>query len=247
MESAPLLPHPDIDRYYSGARSKRAFLKDIFDETASDYDRVERVLAIGSGRWYRRQALLRAGLSEGKTVLDVAIGTGLVAREAKRIVGDAGRVIGLDPSAGMIAQAMATLDLPAVMGVGEQLPFADGSVDFISMGYALRHLSDLTKAFSEFARVLKPGGRICLLEIARPKNAIGRRMMELYFRGVLPILSRVVSTQPQTKQLWIYYWETIDQCVPAETVLAALTAAGLSSPKRVTELGMFAEYTATKL
>lgn len=246
MAASPLLPHPDIDRYYRGAASKRAFLKDIFDETASDYDRVERVLAINTGRWYRRLALRRAGLAEGETVLDVAIGTGLVAREAKRLVGGSGRVIGLDPSAGMLAQAMAALDLPAVMGLGEQLPFADASVDFISMGYALRHLSDLTKAFSEFARVLRPGGRVCVLEIARPRNAVGRAMMAAYFRGVLPVLSRVVSRRPQTKRLWIYYWETIDQCVPGETVLAAMGNAGLVSPRRQTDFGTFSAYYATR-
>jgi len=242
--AAPLLPHPHIDRYYGGATQKRAFLKNIFDETAADYDRVEGILAIGSGRWYRRQALLRAGLKAGDRVLDVAIGTGLVAREALRIVGEQGSVIGLDPSIGMLSQAVAALNLPAVLGTGEELPLADASVDFVSMGYALRHLADLSKAFSEFHRVLKPGGRICLLEITKPAGALGRKAMAIYFRGLLPVLSRVVRTKPQTKQLWVYYWETIDQCVPGETVLAALRAAGFSEPKRRVELGIFAEYTA---
>ena len=250
MPDTPLLPHPHLDRYYGGERDKRAFLKDIFDETAADYDRVETVLAVGSGRWYRRKALLRAGLKSGDQVLDVAMGTGLVAREASKIVGagveGGGSVVGLDPSIGMLGQAVAALKLPAVLGTGEELPLADASVDFVSMGYALRHLSDLSKAFAEFARVLRPGGRLCVLEITKPAGPLGRKAMAIYFRGVLPILSRVVRTRPQTKQLWVYYWETIDQCVPGETVLAALASAGFSSPKRRTELGIFAEYTATR-
>src|SRR5207244_1214410 len=77
--AAALPPHPELSTYYRGARAKTAFLRQIFDDTAQDYDRVEGLLALGSGRWYRRQALRRAGLQTGMRVLDVATGTGLVA------------------------------------------------------------------------------------------------------------------------------------------------------------------------
>ena len=77
----------------------------MFDGTAPDYDRVERMLAFGTGPWYRRQALRRAGLVPGMHVLDVGTGTGLVAREALTLCGPTGRVTGVDPSAGMMAQA----------------------------------------------------------------------------------------------------------------------------------------------
>jgi demethylmenaquinone methyltransferase/2-methoxy-6-polyprenyl-1,4-benzoquinol methylase len=241
-----LPPHPVLPRYYAGLRQKRAFLRDIFDQTAPDYDRVERVLAFGSGRWYRRGALTRAGLREGMHALDVAIGTGLVAREAQSIVGKTGSVTGLDPSMGMLTQARATLNIPIVLGVGEQLPFPEASFDFVSMGYALRHLSDLRKALSEYRRVLKPGGRVCLLEIVRPTNPLRRFAVEAYFRGVLPIVGRLMKTSPKTRNLWLYYWETIDQCVPANVVLEAMRAAGFEAPNFYSELGLFAEYTGTK-
>ena len=246
LREPALPPHPVLPRYYSGFRQKRAFLRDIFDETAQDYDRVERVLAFGSGRWYRRNALKRGGLREGMTALDVAIGTGLVAREALDIVGPSGSVTGLDPSMGMLAQAQASLKLPIVLGVGEQLPFPDNHFDFVSMGYALRHLGDLRKALSEYRRVLKPGGKVCLLEIVRPTNPLRRFAVEAYFRGILPILGRLMKTNPKTRNLWLYYWETIDQCVPAPVVLEAMREAGFESPNFYTELGLFAEYTGTK-
>src|SRR5687768_10430333 len=96
-----LPPHPALDRYYrstSDARerdeNKSAFVRGVFNQGAADYDRVERVMSFGSGSWYRRQALLRAGMTRGMRVLDVAVGTGLVAREEVRIVGDPRRVVG---------------------------------------------------------------------------------------------------------------------------------------------------------
>jgi demethylmenaquinone methyltransferase/2-methoxy-6-polyprenyl-1,4-benzoquinol methylase len=241
-----LPPHPELSAYYRGEAGKGAFLRDIFDETACDYDCVEGVLALGSGRWYRRQALLRAKLAPGMKVLDVAMGTGLVAREAMGIVGKAGRVVGVDPSVGMLRQARAAIRASAVVGVGQSIPFAEGSFDFISMGYALRHLPDLRPAFSEFHRVLRPGGRVCILEISRPAGRVGRQLMSAYFRLLLPSLSRILDTRPKTRHLWKYYWETIDQCVAPQRVLDALADAGFTMPKRNLSLGMFSEFVAIK-
>lgn len=242
----PLPPHPVLPAYFKSAAEKRPFLRKVFDETAADYDRVERALSLGSGRWYRRRALARAGFAAGLNVLDVAVGTGLVAREALALVGASGSVVGLDPSIGMIRQARAQLALPIVQGVGETLPFADASFDAISMGYALRHLPDLRATFAEFARVLKPGGRLCVLEITRPAGRAGRAALAAYFRGVLPVLARVVGSSAKTRDLWSYYWETIDACVPPDRVLDAIVAAGFSEARRRVELGIFSDYTARR-
>lgn len=239
-------PHPVIGRYYRDAAGKRPFLREIFDETAHDYDKVERVLALGSGRWHRRRQLRLAGLSEGMRVLDVAMGTGLVAREAAAIVGDASLVLGVDPSIGMLDEARRTLGVPAVLGVGESLPVADESFDFVSMGYALRHLPDLDAAFAEFHRALKPSGRVCVLEISRPQGIVGRAALAAYFRGALPILSRIIGTTARTRALWKYYWETIDQCVQPEIVLESLRRAGFRDTRRSVELGIFSTYIGTR-
>jgi demethylmenaquinone methyltransferase/2-methoxy-6-polyprenyl-1,4-benzoquinol methylase len=95
-------PHPILPAYYDSEAQRRGFVRRLFDQTAGDYDRIERAVSFGTGAWYRRQALLRAGLTPGMRVLDVAVGTGLVAREALAVVGESGQVIGLDPSAGML-------------------------------------------------------------------------------------------------------------------------------------------------
>jgi demethylmenaquinone methyltransferase/2-methoxy-6-polyprenyl-1,4-benzoquinol methylase len=123
----------------------------------------------GSGALYRRQALQRLGVRPGMSFLDVATGTGLVAREAASLAGGSG-VIGLDPSRGMLEQARRTVTAPLVQARGEALPFGDARFDALSMGYALRHVSDLHAAFREYHRVLRPRGRVLILEISRPAS-----------------------------------------------------------------------------
>ena len=146
--AAAIAPHAPIAGAYDRPEQKRPFVRRIFDEAAGDYDRVERMMALGSGPWYRNQALRRAGLGPGMRVLDVATGTGLVAREAAGIVGDPRLVLGVDPSAGMLAEAARLV--PAIHlsgGTAEALPVADASVDFLCMGDALRHVSELGVTF----------------------------------------------------------------------------------------------------
>lgn len=242
----PLQPHPTLPTYYAGEREKRAFVRRIFDATAVDYDRVERMMAFGSGPWYRRQALKRAGLKEGMRVLDVAMGTGLVAREEIRITGRPDLVVGVDPSVGMLSRAVGSLGVRGVLGVGEQLPIADGQFDFVSMGYALRHLTDLTAAFEEYFRVLRPGGRLCVLEITKPRHKLVYWPLKAYMKCVVPLLSRLTTRHAETQLLWRYYWETIEACVDPETVMGALRSAGFGDVRRHDELGMFTEFTASK-
>jgi demethylmenaquinone methyltransferase/2-methoxy-6-polyprenyl-1,4-benzoquinol methylase len=239
-------PHPTLAEYYGSADQRRGFVRDIFNHTAADYDRVERMLAFGSGAWYRRRALARAGLRPGMQVLDVAMGTGLVAREAIALTGDAGHVLGLDPSIGMVNEARRELPLAVVLGRGEALPLRSNSFDFLSMGYALRHVSDLDAAFREYFRVLKPGATVCLLEITRPRGRLALLGLRIYMKGIVPLLTRLVASQRDTAKLMEYYWDTIETCVPPETILAALERAGFEKVQRKIDLGIFSAYTAVK-
>lgn len=239
---APIGALPD---YYADERGRRRFLRDLFDGSARDYDYVERLLALGSGSWYRRQALLRAGLASGMQVLDVATGTGLVAREALATVGPAGSVLGLDPSAGMLAEAR-PLPMTLVRGRGEKLPLRDAAFDFVSMGFALRHVTDLDALFREFRRVLKPGGAVCVLEISRPRPKLVAQPLRVFMTRMVPAMARIAGRHTDTRRLMDFYWDTIDACVAPEEVLAALGRAGFDAPRRVLSLGMFSEYVAKK-
>jgi demethylmenaquinone methyltransferase/2-methoxy-6-polyprenyl-1,4-benzoquinol methylase len=228
--------------YYS-PEQKSGFLRALFDRTACDYDRIERIMAFGLGAKYRREALLRAGLIRGMKVLDVAAGTGAVSREAWAICG---QVLAIDPSMGMLARLTANLRIPVVAAAGERLPLQDGTFDFLSMGYALRHLSDLRSALAEFRRVLRPGGIVCLLEITAPKRRLPRQLARAYMRGVVPCLARLAARHSDSQLLWRYYWDTIDACVPPDRVLEAMAQAGFDRVRHHVELGMFSEYTGRK-
>ena len=239
-------PHVLLTDYYQTERERQAYLRRIFDDTAVDYDRIETLLALGSGSRYRRLALMRGGLKTGMKVLDVGVGTGLVAAQACRLTGDAAFVTGIDPSPGMMAASKLPAAMVLLEGRAESLPFPDNHFDFLSMGYALRHISDLAVAFAEFKRVLKPGGRCCILEITQAQSRVARWLLKSYMRGVIPLLTRIVSKQKESATIWRYYWDSIEACVPPEQVLATLRAAGLTQVNRYVEIGVFSEYQAIK-
>lgn len=239
-------PHIPLTDYYQTEQDRQAYLRQIFDDTAVDYDRIEAMLAWGSGSRYRREALMRGGLKAGMKVLDVGVGTGLVAAQACILVGDPALVTGVDPSPGMMAASKLPGTMVLLEGRAEALPFPDNHFDFLSMGYALRHIGDLSVAFVEFERVLKPGGRLCILEITKPQNRFGQWLLKNYMRGVIPLLTRCISKQKNTTTMWRYFWDSIEACVPPEQVLATLNAAGLTQVKRHLELGIFSEYHAVK-
>ena len=238
-------PHPVLEHRYGSAEAREGFVKTLFDETAPHYDRIDRIFSLGSGPWYRRRALAAAGLRPGMEVLDVAVGTGLVAREAARIVGDPARVTGLDPSDGMLAEARRHLPgVRLLRGRAEAIPLPDASVDFVSMGYALRHVADLGAAFREYRRVLRPGGTVLLLEIGVPERGAARAVARGYMGTVIPALCWLAAPRHRSGELMRYYWETIEACVPAATILDALRGAGFRDAGVTTDLGVFRAYAA---
>jgi demethylmenaquinone methyltransferase/2-methoxy-6-polyprenyl-1,4-benzoquinol methylase len=242
-------PHRPLTGYYANEQERQGFVRGIFDRTAPDYDRIEQLLALGSGPWYRHQALRRAGLRPGMRVLDVGVGTGLTAREAVAIAGDPALVTGVDPSAGMMAAAHLPAAVALIEGRAEAIPLPDASFDFLSMGFALRHIGDFSTACREFHRVLKPGGRICLLEITRPESALGHLLLKAYMKGIVPLLASLVGKRRDTAQLWRYYWDTIETCAPPARIVATLEHAGFSAVRHHREtraLSILAEYQAVK-
>ena len=242
--SAPLRPHPLLKEYYGSEGERRRCIVGWFDESAPDYDWVNRVLSFGTGSRYRREALLRAGLAAGMSALDVACGTGVLAAHAQEITGSAGLAVGLDPSAGMLRQAGARGVRRRVIGVAEALPFPDQRFDVLSMGYALRHVADLRTTFREYRRVLKAGGRVLILEITPPESRLRHRLLAFYMGRLLPFLARFGRGGRTSRILMEYFWETIDTCVPPAVILAALEEAGFERVGRRVEKGILSDYTA---
>ncbi len=239
-------PHPVLRGYYGGRDQRTAFVRKLFDEGAPYYDRINEIFSFGTGGRYRRDCLLRAGLRPGLRLADIAIGTGLVAREAVAVMETEDDVVGIDISAAMLAVARAKLGIPLIQGAADDLPLAAASFDFVTMGYALRHVTDLVAAFREFHRVLRPGGTVLVLEIAKPSKLLIRAFLAAYLGGVVPLLSQWVAGRRVGHTLTRYYWETIEQCVPAAAIMAAMRAGGFDDISCTTDFDICRSYTGRK-
>jgi demethylmenaquinone methyltransferase/2-methoxy-6-polyprenyl-1,4-benzoquinol methylase len=241
-----MLPHPVIKTRFKTEEQKPDFVNQLFDRSAQYYDGVVSWGFLGTGSQYRRAALRQHGLRPGQRLLDVGCGTGLVALEAARLLGTAENITCLDPSAGMLAVAKRKLNARFLQGRAEEIPLPDGSFDFLTMGYALRHVTSLEQAFHEYYRVLAPGGNVLLLEITKPSNRLGAAMLKVYFNGVYPWLARMFTGSEATQDLMKYYWETIEACIRPELILEALSRAGFGQVKRDSRFGVLSEYSAVK-
>lgn len=239
-------PHPTLTAHYVSSAGKQAFVDGLFDRGARHYDAIVDWGFLRSGASYRRWVQRHHGLKPGHHLLDVACGTGLVAVQAEKILGSAANITCLDPSEGMLAVARTKLAARFVQGRAEALPFADDSFDFLTMGYALRHVGDLETTFREYRRVLKPGGKLLILEVTKPSHRFGAWLFRVYFGRIYPFLTQLFTRSLAARDMMRYYWETMDACVPPASVLAALRSTGLIEVKRNTALGLFSEYTAVK-
>jgi demethylmenaquinone methyltransferase/2-methoxy-6-polyprenyl-1,4-benzoquinol methylase len=241
-----MLPHPTLPARFSSTGTKPEFVNRLFDKGAAHYDGIVDWGFLRSGASYRRWAQHRHGLRPGHDVLDVACGTGLVAVEAAKILGSAERITCLDPSEGMLAVARGKLAARFVQGRAEQLPFEANSFDFLTMGYALRHVTDLEQTFREYHRVLRPGGKVLIMEVTKPAGRFRAALFKLYFGRIYPALTQLFTRSRDAREMMLYFWETMDACVPPELVLQALRSAGFAEVKRNGLAGLFSEYTAVK-
>ena len=163
-------------------------VRSMFDAIAPRYDLVNRVMTFGMDRGWRRLTVDRLSLEPGSLVLDVACGTGDLCRQLRK---SKLRAVGFDMSSGMLEAARTSA--PLVLADGLNLPVRDGSADGVTCGFALRNVESLPKLFAEFARVIRQGGRVSLLEVAEPRAAILKAGHKLYFHKVVPVIGGLIS------------------------------------------------------
>lgn len=232
--------------YYADPIRRSGTVRLLFNRWARHYDLINFIFSLGSGAWYRRTCLSQAGVAPGLVVVDVAVGTGLLAREARKLMQGTGTLIGVDVSESMLAEARKSLDIPLLQATAEALPLAAGTADFVTMGYALRHVSDIDLTLREAWRVLRPGGRIVLLEITAPSNRFAKRAVGLLVGGVLPIVSLLLARDRQARALMSYHWQTIASYGPTEAVVETMRSCGFESVMCRSELDLFRCYSARK-
>ena len=205
-------------------QAKVAAVRSMFDAIAPRYDLLNRLLTLGMDSRWRRRSVRELGLPAGARVFDLACGTGDLCRDLE----SAGyRAVGFDLSAGMLHAAQkyrdsGKLHAPMVHGDALCLPVPADSADGITCGFALRNVVNLTGLFAELARVVRPGGRVSLLEVAEPSNPVLRLGHGLYFDRVVPIVGGLLSD----RSAYQYLPKSVAYMPPADEMLGLLSGEG---------------------
>jgi demethylmenaquinone methyltransferase / 2-methoxy-6-polyprenyl-1,4-benzoquinol methylase len=230
------LPSPDEPLPQGPA--KVAAVRTLFDTIAPRYDLVNRVMTFGMDRGWRRKTVRSLALAPGSVVVDLACGTGDLCRD---LVQAGYQALGVDLSLGMLRHARTPS--PLLQGDALTLPLPDGSLAGVVSGFALRNFVELPPVFAELARVVRPGGRIALLDVARPEQALLRAGHAVYFGKVVPVIGGLLSD----KTAYRYLPRSLAYLPPASTVLAQLAAAGFGdAERRLLSGGITQLYTATR-
>ena len=198
-------------------------MRTMFDAIAPRYDLVNRVMTVGMDVGWRRATVASLGLTPASLVLDVAAGTGDLCREIARRGHTA---MGVDLSRGMLAHARTVAAL--VQADALRLPLPAAAVDGATCGFALRNVADLEALFAELARVVRPGGRIALLEVAEPENTFLRWGHQLYFNRVMPRIGALLSDGSAYR----YLRRSVAYLPPLAVMTQQLRTAGFSAVER---------------
>lgn len=194
----PAWSREDLEQSPHEHAEKASRVQSMFTAIAPAYDLNNSLHSFGRDKAWRRRAVKLSGMKSGEEVLDVACGTGPLS-EAFLAAG-ASRVIGLDYTQGMLdiarRKAMRLPDqhrLEYVHGDAMELPFSEQSFDVVSIAFGIRNVADPEKAFAEFARVLRPGGRLVVLEFAEPGNPLVRMGNAFYTRHIMPLTASLIA------------------------------------------------------
>lgn len=184
-------------------QEKEAYVQGLFSAIVPRYDFLNAALSLGMHSVWRRFAVGQMGLEPGNLALDVCCGTGDLAFDMAKRVGDVGRVVGIDFSAQMIDEAVRKSDrrrggqVDFGVAKADDLPFADDAFDAAGVAFGLRNVPDVGAAISDMVRVVRPGGRVISLEIVGVKSGLVSRPWKLYFHVIAPRIARVLGGSPE--------------------------------------------------
>ncbi len=208
---------------------KASMVRGVFDSVAGRYDLMNDLMSAGLHRLWKRFTIDQAAVKPGDVVLDLAGGTGDLAREFARKVGKNGHVVLADINAAMLEQGRRRLIDAGVSGNvtiaqvdAQDLPFENGTFDCITMAFGLRNVTDKDAALASMLRVLKPGGKAMILEFSEPNKAI-KPAYDLYSFKVLPTLGKLITNDPDSYQ---YLAESIRMHPDQETLKSMMETAG---------------------
>ena len=205
---------------------------DVFHSVANKYDVMNDLMSFGIHRIWKRFTIELSGVRKGQQVLDVAGGTGDLSRAFSRLVGPQGRVILSDINSSMLKVGRDRLldqgissNLDYVQANAECLPFADNSFDCITIAFGLRNVTDKDAALRSLTRVLKPGGRLLVLEFSKPSNPLFSKIYDAYSFSLLPVVGKLVTGDSDSYR---YLAESIRMHPDQQTLKAMMEKAGLA-------------------
>jgi demethylmenaquinone methyltransferase/2-methoxy-6-polyprenyl-1,4-benzoquinol methylase len=205
----------------------------MFDAIAGRYDLLNHLLSAGLDRRWRTHAIAALQLTGGETVLDLCTGTADLALAAASSSHPASRVVGLDFSAEMLrigSEKVRGRHVDLIRGDATRIPLADGTVDAVTIGFGIRNVEHPREAFSEVVRVLRPQGKLVILEFSLPRSTILRSSYLWYFRRVLPLIGRAISKH---QSAYTYLPESVEAFPQPEELSRQLRESGFGTVRAI--------------
>lgn len=220
-----------VTPYKDGQGSKKEQVAKMFDNISRRYDLLNHLLSLGIDIVWRKQAIKKLKKDKPKILLDVATGTGDFAIEALAL--DPEKVIGIDISEGMLEHGRIKMSrkglgdkIQLLSGDSEHIPFEDNKFDAITVAYGVRNFENLEAGLREMYRVLKPGGKVVILEFSRPRKFPFKQIYNFYFKQILPFIGRVIA---KDRSAYTYLPESVQHFPDGQNFLNILNQIGFNN------------------
>ena len=239
----------EVTPYSDSTKTKREQVEDMFDNIAPKYDLLNHSLTVGIDRIWRRKAIRLANAHHPSTILDIAAGTGdFSILEAQRTKA---QITAIDISQGMLDIAVQKAEKAGLQSRitfqkadSLEMPFEDNTFDAATVGFGVRNFVDIPKGLTEIRRVLKPGGRLVVLELSEPYNPVVKAGYDLYFHKVLPFFGRIVS---KDKSAYTYLPNSVEQFPYGERFIDIMKSCGyVNTSLKWLSMGIAAIYVGEK-
>ncbi len=209
---------------------KAGRVREVFDSVAAQYDLMNDLMSGGLHRLWKRFTIELSAVRSGQTVLDIAGGTGDLAAKFSKLVGTEGKVILADINAAMLSVGRDRLidkgalsNIDVVQADAQFLPFEDNSIDCITIAFGLRNVTDKARALRSMHRVLKPGGRVLVLEFSKPTSPLLSKVYNAYSFSALPVMGKLITDDADSYR---YLAESIRKHPDQESLLEMVEDAG---------------------
>jgi demethylmenaquinone methyltransferase/2-methoxy-6-polyprenyl-1,4-benzoquinol methylase len=206
---------------------KARTVRDMFDRIAPGYDRMNVLMTGGLDRVWRRRLMREVAIQAGDRVVDLGCGTGDLIELA---TGAGAYAVGVDPAGGMLAVARDRgMGASVVQGDAMDIPLADQSVDVVTTAFALRNVLSIPPVFAESARILRPGGRLAILEVSQPNFAPARAVHSFYFQKIVPLVGQLLAD----REAYRYLPASAAYLPEPPKLIAMLEEAGFAKVRRI--------------